>query len=114
MGEEPAADNEIVGRVKFEEERLTWTQATKLSLSTRLPEINFIDSWLLGQEREPVIVSDADETPHLAHLFYRRLGSSIQVLGPRIQDPASTLCIFLGTSFCFFDRVFRFVECQLF
>jgi hypothetical protein len=32
--------------------------------------------------------------------------------GSRIKDLVSSLCILLGASFCFFDRVFLFVDLQ--
>jgi hypothetical protein len=33
--------------------------------------------------------------------------------GSRIKDLVSSLCILLGASFCFFDRVFLFVDLKL-
>ena len=57
--------DEVTRRLEFRKEMLTRTQVTKLGLTTGLPEIDLVDSRLLGQEGEPVIICDANETLHL-------------------------------------------------
>jgi len=43
MRKESPSRNMVVGSLEFEEEKLTWTQRTKLTASARLPEIDLIN-----------------------------------------------------------------------
>ena len=50
--------------MKLEAKGLTGLQRFKLPSAARLPEINFIDSRLLGEKFKPIIIRNADITFH--------------------------------------------------
>jgi len=63
MSEKPAAHDEILGAVEFEEERLTWLEAFESSAAAWLPEIDFV-GLQLAEESKPVVIGNGDVTPH--------------------------------------------------
>ena len=69
MGKEPTTSDEIVGGVELEKEGLTWIQGLEDTTAAGLPEIDFVDPWLLGKKGEPFIVSYANETFHPVYPF---------------------------------------------
>ena len=64
VSEEAAANDEMVGSMKFEKKGFTRVQRFEYSITTRLPEIDLVDPWLVRKEGEPVIVCYADVTLH--------------------------------------------------
>src|SRR6266545_3409878 len=63
-GEESTTDDEVLGRVQFEEQRLTGGQGAKLPTATWLPEVDFSQPGLSAKELEPLLVGDRNKCLH--------------------------------------------------
>jgi len=50
---------------EFNKRGLTRPVNSELACATRLPEVHFINPWLLGEKCKPIIVCDADKALHL-------------------------------------------------
>ena len=67
MAEEPTSDDEIVGTVQLEKQRLTGGKSAEGAGTTQLPEIHLVGA-KLRQVVKPLRIGDGDEEPHLGSI----------------------------------------------
>ena len=60
VGKNGAADDLVDGRMKLEQEQLTWLQGVEV-LVRRSPEVDFLQERLLSQHFKPVTVSHRND-----------------------------------------------------
>ncbi len=59
VAEEPAAHNEVIGAVEFEQERLTGLEGAEGRAAAGLPEVDFFGPLALREVGEPITVRDS-------------------------------------------------------
>lgn len=89
MAEHPAANDEVIRRMEFEQEELTWLQRAKVGRATWLPEIHLIRR-TGRQEFEPRPVRYGDEQlNHLESVVYRQPLCNDAISDPRLAPTSA-------------------------
>ena len=68
MGEKSATSDGVVGRMQLEEKWLPGSEDAEFSISSRLPKIDLIDPFDVGEKGKPLVIGYAQIEIHLNNI----------------------------------------------